>query len=83
MTPFGPWLPDVMKFNPSVSTEARNVIPPSTSGFGPFPSFNNVTSAITARVQGAFSARGLTGTIYNFAGDVSKLYQMAMGSPIW
>lgn len=77
MTPFGPWLPDVMKFNPSVSTEARNVIPPSTSGFGPFPSFNNVTSAITARVQGAFSARGLTGTIYNFAGDVSKLYQMA------
>lgn len=77
MTPFAPWLPDIVQFNPAVSSDAKNVIPPSATGFKPWPSFTAVTSAITARVRGAFSTRGLTGTIFNFAGDATKLYKMA------
>ncbi len=77
MTPFAPWLPDIVQFNPAVSSDAKNVIPPAATGFKPFRSFTAVASAITARAIGAFSVRGLTGTIYNFAGDATKLYKMA------
>lgn len=77
MTPFAPWLPDIVQFNPSVSSDARNVIPPSATGYKPWPSFSNVASALTARARGAISVRGLTGTIFNFAGDATKLYKAA------
>lgn len=74
MFDFGPWEPDKAEFNPSISTDVLNVVP-SVNGYRPFPSFNPVTSAITARCQGAYTTRGLQGTIYNFAGDATKLYK--------
>lgn len=75
MIPFAPWLPDVAEFNTAASTDALNVIP-SQTGFRPFPGFQNVTSAVTARAQGAASFRSISGTIYNFCGDATKLYLM-------
>lgn len=76
MTPFAPWLPDIVQFNPAVSADARNVIPPSATGFKPWPSFTSVSDALTERAQGAYTARGLTATIFNFAGDATKLYKV-------
>ena len=75
MTPFAPWLPDVADFSPAVSTVAKNVIPPAATGFKPWPSFTAIAAALTARAQGAATMRGLTGTIFNFAGDATKLYK--------
>jgi hypothetical protein len=82
MIPFSPWQPDVAAFNNQVSTDVLNVIP-SVSGFRPFPAFSNITSAITARAQGAISVRGLTGVVSNFCGDATKLYKMASTGLTW
>lgn len=76
MLKFPPWEPDKSEFDTPALMDATGVVP-STTGYKPFPSFNPVTSAITARCQGAFTARGLQGTIYNVAGDANKLYKEA------
>lgn len=74
---FGPWLPDIQNLNPDITVDAKNVIPPSATGWKPWPSFNPIASALTARAMGAISVRGLTNTIFNFAGDATKLYKAA------
>lgn len=82
MVPFAAWQPDTADFDTGVSTEALNVIP-STSGFRPFPAFANTASAITARAQGAISVRSVSGTIFNFCGDATKLYKLASSGLSW
>jgi hypothetical protein len=82
MVPFAPWLPDIAAFQTEASREALNCIP-SASGFRPFPALSTVTAALTARCQGAASFRNLSGTIFNFAGDATKLYKMATGGLTW
>jgi hypothetical protein len=82
MIPFAPWLPDIAAFDTRASQEAQNVIP-SASGFRPFAGFQNVTSAITARAQGAVSVRSISGGIYNFCGDAAKLYLMDSNGLAW
>lgn len=82
MIPFSAWLPDVAAFETDASREALNVIP-SVSGFRPFPSFTNVTSALPALVQGAVSVRALNGTTYNFAGTATKLYKLDADGLAW
>ena len=82
MINFSPWLPDIAAFNSAASMDVLNVVP-STTGFRPFPAFSNVTSAITARAQGAISVRGLQGAISNFCGDATKLYKMASDGLSW
>lgn len=91
MIHFGEWEPDKAAFQSmgEISAAGRvrlsNVLNvyPSETGLKPFPSFFNVTSAITARAQGAFTTRGLQGTIYNFAGDATKLYKEAADGLSW
>lgn len=82
LVPFLPFLPDSADFNTESSAEALNVIP-SSYGFRPFPGFSNTASAITARAQGAISCRSLSGTIYNFCGDATKLYKLAADGLSW
>lgn len=82
MINFSPWLPDIADFNTNASSDALNVIP-CTTGFKPFPTATVVTSAITARVQGAATFRAASGTIYNFCGDAIKLYKMAADGLSW
>lgn len=82
MVPFASWLPDSADFQTQSSTEALNVIP-APDGYRPFPAFANTASAITARAQGAFTCRSLSGTIYNFCGDATKLYQLATDGLSW
>jgi hypothetical protein len=82
MIPFAPYLPDIAAYQTDASREALNCIP-SASGFRPFQAFSPVTSAITARAQGAISVRSLSGTIYNFAGDETKLYKMNANGLAW
>lgn len=83
MQKFGPWLPDFSSYSGEICTDVTNVVPPSTSGFRAFKTFSSVASALSARPQGAVSQRGLTGTIYNFSGDATKLYKMASDGLSW
>lgn len=77
---FGEWLPDLPDFNNPGITEAKNVIPGSSSylpwNTGEVYSLN----ALDARCQGAFAAKDKSGVTYNFAGDASKLYSLQSGS---
>ena len=82
MVPIGPWLPDIATYNSLAATEALNVVP-SKTGFRPMAGFSAVTSAITARAQGAISVRDLSGAIHNFCGDATKLYKMATDGLSW
>jgi hypothetical protein len=91
MINFGPWEPDKAVFQSIGEIKATgfircqdvNNVVPSVTGPRPFPSFFNVTSAITARAQGAFTTRGLQGTIFNFCGDVTNLYLEASDGLSW
>jgi len=82
MVPFASWLPDSADFATQASSEALNVIP-APDGFRPFPAFAATASAITARAQGAVTCRSLSGTIYNFCGDATKLYKLNSNGLAW
>lgn len=82
MIPFAEWRPDIADFQTDAASEARNVIP-SASGYRPFPSLVTAGSSLTARAQGAVSVRSLSSTIFNFAGDATKLYQLSSDGLTW
>lgn len=82
LVPFQSWMPDSADFNTESSADALNVIP-SAYGFRPFPGFSPIAAALTARAQGAASFRSLSGTIFNFCGDATKLYKLASDGLTW
>ena len=75
---FAEWLPDQAPLG-NVGVEAKNVISWSR-GYRSFPSSAVYSDAITARAQGAYVARDNAGTVYNIAGDATKLYQLSSGT---
>lgn len=82
MIPFGEYLPDLPPFMNPGALEALNVIP-GAGGYRPLAAFSSVTSALTARSQGAATFRNLAGTIFNFAGDATKLYKLDSTGLVW
>ncbi len=79
MIPVGPWQPDTPDLENEGSTEALNVIPRARS-YGPFPNFAAVSTALSARCQGAVFARKSDGTGIVFAGDATRLYRLSGAS---
>ena len=73
MIPFGDWLPDQPALANPGATIANNVIPRLKS-YGQFRSLSAYTLALTGRCYGATKAITANGTVYNFAGDATKLY---------
>lgn len=71
---FGPWLPDQPVLDLAGVLVAQNVTP-QLEGYGSWPSAAVVSDALSARCQGAFACKGSDGTVYNFAGDATKLYR--------
>jgi hypothetical protein len=81
--PFGEWLPDqAARLNPGL-VNAKNAISVTPSSYGPCPSMSAYGSALTARCQGAFTARAADGSIQMFAGDATKLYRLVSGTTTW
>lgn len=74
--PFGEYLPDLPSFGNPGATIAKNVIPGGIH-YEQFLAMAVYSNALTARAQGAFSARDIDGTVYNFAGDATKLYRLS------
>lgn len=77
--PFAEWKPD----SPDLGDDAitiTNVIP-MEDHYIPMPTFNGYSlNNLTYRAQGAFAARDIDGTIYNFAGDAQNLYRLSSSS---
>lgn len=77
---FGPYLPDQPDlFNPGLIV-AKNVIP-SEGSYRPLSDLSVYSDALTGTCLGAKSIRNSSGTIFNFAGDETKLYQM--NTAVW
>lgn len=78
--PFGKLLPDRAAFRSQGVVSARNVVPKSGGTYGPLRELVPVSTALSARCFGAISARDTSNNVYVYAGDASKLYELAGGS---
>jgi hypothetical protein len=77
---FGPWLPDRFSLDKG-SNLAKNVIPITTTTYGPIASLSESWNALGTACLGASSFRGASGTVLNVAGTTSKLYNLE--SSVW
>jgi hypothetical protein len=73
--PFGDWMPDLPDFANPGATVAKNVIPAERS-YRPLGALQAATDALAARALGAAIGRDSAGNHFNYAGDVSKLYEV-------
>ena len=67
------WKPDLLDNHGD--RKAENVIP-DADGYRPWPELLTLTSALTARAQGAFAAKDKSNLNYNYAGDQTALYRL-------
>lgn len=72
----GPWLPDQMTLESSGAEKALNVIPVTERTYAPILSLSETWNALATACLGAASFRGIAGTVANFSGTASKLYQL-------
>lgn len=73
--PFAEFRPDMPALS-SWAREAQNVVPAEES-YRPLNELSGVSSALTARAQGAAWFRGTAGATKMFAGDATKLYLLS------
>lgn len=77
--PFGEYLPDQNDLTVNGAVTASNVLPWDV-GYISVPAFTELSTALTARAQGAFFTRDINGNVYNYAADATKLYQLTSGN---
>ncbi|MGH6894741.1 MAG: hypothetical protein ACREEP_21050 [Dongiaceae bacterium] len=75
MIPFAEFAPDQPRLESGASGHVLNVVPLTAQSYGPLPALTPIGDALNARCQGAASFRGPDGTIFNVAGDATKLYR--------
>lgn len=77
---FGQWLPDQPDYaNPGAAT-ITNVIPRTATSYGPMPTPQVYSGALTARCQGSFGYLDDSEAAHFFAGDATKLYELTAGT---
>src|SRR5262245_47472405 len=76
--PFGEWAPDRADLDPGL-IEVKNVLP-GPSGYIPFQEIAVATNTLSARPRGAIQARDQSDTVFQYAGDATKLYQNIDGT---
>ena len=78
--PIAEFAPDQPAF-PGVASDAiLNVLPRTKASYGPFPGLTLFSSALGQRCQGAYSLQNAAGNVYVYAGDATKLYELAPGT---
>src|SRR5262245_10272135 len=71
-------MPDQPAYTPPGSAVIRNCTPIPAGSYGPMPTPQAWSqNALRARCQGAYSIRDAGNAVYIFAGDATKLYQIA------
>jgi len=73
---YGEWLPDLPDFNSTGATVADNVLPGRES-YTSLGAVAPITDAMSARMRGGIAARNKSGTVYNYAGNETKLYSVS------
>ena len=73
---FGQYLPDLPDLNNPGVTVAKNVFP-AANGYDPWPTLQAFSDALTARPRGGFFATDKDGNVRVYAGDATKLYELA------
>jgi hypothetical protein len=75
------WLPDQADYANPGSPLMKNVVPLTPKSYGPMPTFSPYSdNTLLERCQGSYAAKDRTGRVYLFAGDRTKLYQIALGT---
>ena len=74
--PFGEYMPDQPDYANPGATIANNVIAKSNS-YGPFRGLQARSDALDARCQGVTAGSSLGGAVSIYAGDATKLYNLA------
>lgn len=82
MTPFGEYRPDVADYDGQHSKNLLNVLPRG-DGYGPFPSFSELSQALPAPCRGGFYALNTDGTVTIFAGTVDRLWRLDNTAFAW
>ena len=72
-----PYMPDTPDIPGTGSDRIENVLPVTTSSYGPMPSFSTYASAMNARCQGGMAVIDNDRNVRTFAGTASKLYRFA------
>jgi hypothetical protein len=81
VVPWPEWLPDQADFGNQGSPVIKNCVPLTPKSYGPMPTAVPLsTNTLDARCQGSYSIKAPDGSIYIFAGDKTKLYQLPPGS---
>src|SRR4029450_10787080 len=75
MIPFAEWRPDMPALS-EWAREATNVVS-AEEGYVPLNARASVSTALSARAQGAAWFRGTAGNVKMFAGDATKLYLLS------
>ena len=76
IVPFGELLLDRADFKNPGALQAINAVP-SASGYEPVQSLSVISDALGARPRGAIQARDKNLTVFQYAGDATKLYQFS------
>jgi hypothetical protein len=79
---FPEWKPDVSDYEGGGSQVITNVLPRG-DGYGPFPDFSALTSALPAACRGYCFARLGDGSILIVAGTSTKLYKLSNTDLTW
>jgi hypothetical protein len=80
--PFGEYRPDVSDYSGQHTRRILNVLPRG-DGYGPFPSFVPLTSALPGICRGFFYARTADGGAAVFAGTAQRLYKLNNTTYAW
>jgi hypothetical protein len=78
--PISEFAPDQPDAPSSTSDTVLNVVPLTAISYGPQPSLQSYSSALTARCQGGISIADSSGNSRIFAGDATKLYRLTSAS---
>lgn len=79
---WGAWQPDTSDYEGKQAYDVLNVLP-RADGYGPFPSFSQVSGALPAACRGAFYALKSDGSVAVFAGTATRLYKLNNTDYTW
>ncbi|MCX8500919.1 MAG: hypothetical protein ORO03_04415, partial [Alphaproteobacteria bacterium] len=79
----GPWLPDLPALNSPGVTVAKNLLPISSRGYAPMPSFVPLSQPIPGRIVGLFSTKDRNGNPYNLVGTDGGILRLDGASLNW
>lgn len=77
--PFGPYQPDLASYRNPGLVSVNNLVPKPGS-YGPLRELSTLSNALDTRCFGSVSARDSNNSVFVYAGDAAKLYELVDGT---